>query len=586
MDETASWLAAAEAAFRAFDGEVQRDVPELTDRYTALFGEDPAAFRRIFESAAGRGDMKTVAVLGDILERHDAHDWNSRIAYATALLHEERYEAATAVFERLRPLRSTRVVYGRARALAGEGRLEEALAAAEDALLARPDHALSETLRDRLLIIIPLHARRAELRNWREIHALFEGYMALGLKAQAKALLTRVMGDPASTELSIAQRLSAGELALRVCAPEDVREYVTRVPPKYPDRSRALRTAANVLAGIAPLHGETLTPEADKGLRTWTALSHETAGDLPGAVHQLSALAEEFKRDPYIRGELARTVGRAVLEEVRPQFAAGGLGKVINLVMFNNEFALLRMHLEEMTPFVDRFVIVEAGQTFMGGDKPLHFQENREQFADFADRIVHITLPRFPAHVATAWARDFHQRDAAIAAAQDLCGQDDYILITDTDEIIAPHALDGFTGDFACLQLMVSRFFLNYRMKPGAARAFRPAAAIFKARHLEKHGLSYARFFLARRSSSAYVIPDAGWHFTSVNDADRIALKLGSYAHQEQTKTQFKTPDHFREMLERIRAGEVDPGWERVELDDHLPPYIRRNREALAHLIL
>jgi beta-1,4-mannosyl-glycoprotein beta-1,4-N-acetylglucosaminyltransferase len=588
MVETASWLAATEAAFRAFDEEVGADAPDLDDRYAARFARDRDAFRRVFDSAVRCGDLKTIVLLGDILGRHDAHDWETRIAHAGALLQQESYEAAAAAFEPLRALRSARVVYGRARALAGAGRLDDALTAAEEAVQARPGHPLCEALRDRLRTMIPLHERRLALKTWGEIHGLFDDYMELGLKAEARTLLARVMADPAATELSIAQRLGAAELALRVCPPEEVRAYLRRLPSKYPDRAKAIEIAADVLSGGGRQHCAAAEPPADaeKALRVWTALACEAAGELPRAIRQLSPLAEEFKRDPDIRGALARTVGRAVLDQARPRFAAGGAGKIINLVMFNNEFALLRMHLEEMAPFVDRFVLVEAGQSFMGGDKPMHFQENRDQFADFADRIEYVALPRFPDYAATAWARDFHQRDVAIAAAQHLCGRGDYILATDTDEIIRPTALDGFNGDFAALQLTVSRFFLNYRMKPGNSRGSRPAAAIFRARYLESHGLSYARFFLARRSSSANVIPDAGWHFTSVNDADRIALKLGSYAHQEQTKSQFKTPAHFREKLDRIRAGEFEAGWERVELDDRLPPYIQRNRAALAAMIL
>lgn len=587
MVETNSWIAATEAAFRAFDEEVWSDAAELTARFEVLLEQDRGAFMGAFAGAGRCGDTKTLVLLGDILERHGGHDTDSRILYAGALLHQERYAAAVEVYGHLHILRSSRVVYGRARALAGAGRLEDALAAVARALELHPEHPLSLALRDRLQVLIPTHAARAGLRTWRELQPLIDDYMALGLKAWAAELLFRVMTEPASVDLSIAQRLSIAELALRVCPPAQVRAYLAQVPVKYAERTRAIEIACDVLtrqAG-APADAEP-SAAAEKGLRVWSALAFEGAGRLPQAIDRLSSLAEEFNRDPDIRGSLARAVGREVVDETRPRFAAGGSGRIVNLVVFNNEFALLRMHLEEMSPFVDRFVIVEAGQAFMGADKPLHFQENRELFSDFADRIVHVAVPRFPDHVATAWARDFHQRDRGVAAARELCGQDDYILATDTDEVISATALDGFRGDYAALRLTVSRFFLNYRMKPGNPRGARPAAAIFKARYLERHGLSYSRFFLARRSSSAHVIPDAGWHFTSVNDADRIALKLGSYAHQEQTKRHFKTPEHFRQMLERIRAGDFEPGWERVELDDRLPPYIRRNREAFADLIL
>ncbi len=174
----------------------------------------------------------------------------------------------------------------------------------------------------------------------------------------------------------------------------------------------------------------------------------------------------------------------------------------------------------------------------------------------------------------------------AIAAAAGLCGEDDYILETDTDEIVDRRALQGFTGDFACLQLTVSRYFLNYR--PCADRRERtgPASSIFKARHLMRHGVSYARFAIARRHPWAHVIPVAGWHFTSVADAAGIALKLESYAHQEQTKARFRQADHFQAILDRIRGGELEPGWERADPDRDLPAFVRDNREALADLLI
>ena len=586
MVEVASWLAVTDAAYRAFDEAIQADAPELEARFERLFIDDPGEFRRVLSGASRCGDIKTVEILGGILERHDGHDRASLTAYAAALLHRESYAAAFALLERLRGGRSVSVRYGRARALAGMGDLDQALAAVEDALLLRPEHGRSQALREQLLVMLPLQAQGNDLRSWPELRTLLQGYLALGLKASAADLLRRVMRRDGSTELSIGQHLQAAGFALRVCPPQEVRAYLAQIPRKYEEAFRALEIACDALSGETPQCEPEPAPHADKGLRIWTALACEAAGDLPGAIRRFSSLAEEYKRDPDIRGSLARVVGRAGLQRARPRFAPGRSGKIINLIVFNNELALLRMHLEEMASFVDRFVIVEAAQTFMGADKPLHFERSRELFAEFADRIVHVTVPHFPDHAVTAWARDFHQRDVAVAAAQDLCGQDDYILATDTDEIIAPGALDGFMGDFACLQLSVSRYFLNYRMKPGHPKATRPASLIVKAKHLQEHGLSYVRFFLARRWSSAYAIPDAGWHFTSVSHPDRIAQKLGSYAHQEQRKAEFKTPAFLAQVIERIRGGEFEPDWERVELDDRLPGYVQRNQSALGEMIL
>ncbi len=585
-----TWRVVSEAAYRAFDAEVRQDMPALAERCEALYLQDPGALQAQLEQARRCGDLKSIEVAAGVLRRHDALGAEGLVSLIRALMVQQRYaEAADALDDPLvRDLGSARIVYARPLALAGSGRFEAALEAADKALLARPGHPSTEALRDRLKLLIVLRGRQDELRDRSEILALLDGYFDFALWEDAAAFLRGLLREEVSAQLKPFTRLRLTEAALQVCPPREVKDYLGLVSdrPKFPERREALAVACDVLTAAAAAHcGAEPSAVSDRGLRIWRALACEAAGDFPNAIRQLSALAEEDKRDGEIRGALARVVGRRVLEQVRPRFAPGGSGRIVNLVVFNDEFALLRMHLEEMAPFVDRFVIVEAGQTFMGARKPLHFQENRDRF-DFADRIVHMAIPEFPDELTTAWARDFYQRDMAIAAAEGLCGQDDYLLITDTDEVVDGRALEGFAGDYACLHLVVSRFFLNYRMAPGSRRGSRPAAAIFKARLLMENGISYARFYPARRWSDAYVIGDAGWHFTSVNDADRIALKLDSYAHQEQQKAQFRTPEHFRQILERIRAGELEPGWERVELDERMPAYVRRNQAALADLIL
>ena len=76
---------------------------------------------------------------------------------------------------------------------------------------------------------------------------------------------------------------------------------------------------------------------------------------------------------------------------------------------------------------------------------------------------------------------------------------------------------------------------------------------------------------------------DAGWHFTSVSDAAGIAAKMGSTAHQEHSRVKAKS---VAASLARMRAGELEPGWERCDLDDRFPAWLRENREQFADLLL
>ena len=67
------------------------------------------------------------------------------------------------------------------------------------------------------------------------------------------------------------------------------------------------------------------------------------------------------------------------------------------------------MRLNEMYDHVDKFVIVEATETFRGKPKPLFFAENRHLFEKFADKIIHIVVTE---RITTdnPWKRERFQR--------------------------------------------------------------------------------------------------------------------------------------------------------------------------------
>jgi beta-1,4-mannosyl-glycoprotein beta-1,4-N-acetylglucosaminyltransferase len=203
----------------------------------------------------------------------------------------------------------------------------------------------------------------------------------------------------------------------------------------------------------------------------------------------------------------------------------------------------------------------------------------------FAPKITAIALDRFPDHVATPWAREFHQRDAAAAALPELCGEDDLVLITDVDEIVDARALEGFDGDFARLHMPLHRYFLNYRPAPKSPQRNGRAGAIWRAGMLAGYGLSYARARLSRLEKDWARIPAAGWHFSSLGGAEEVARKQASYAHQERAHAAGPATE-LEALLGQLQGGQAEEGWERCDVDDSFPAYIREHQDELAALIL
>ena len=84
---------------------------------------------------------------------------------------------------------------------------------------------------------------------------------------------------------------------------------------------------------------------------------------------------------------------------------------VYDCFQFFNELDILKLRMHVLNDVVDKFVISEATVTFSGEKKPLYFQENREMFQEFEDKIIHKVVDDTPMDT-SAFMRDSHQKCA------------------------------------------------------------------------------------------------------------------------------------------------------------------------------
>ena len=312
------------------------------------------------------------------------------------------------------------------------------------------------------------------------------------------------------------------------------------------------------------------------------ALAWGMAGRLEPAIAALGELTLRHPKAPEFRAELARFIGQDVLRRHPASFAPRGpRRRVFDVFIFNNEVRLLKLKLHAMADFVDHFVLVEARQTFTGQAKPASFKRRRSEFAEFGDKIVHVVVNEFPAHVRHPWSREFYQRDMGILGLSGRFAEDDLVIISDADEVVSRETVLGFDGGYARLGMERARYFLNYR-EALEGEAQNEASSLWQAGYLRSLGLSYARNVL-RFDKKSPRLNDAGWHLTSMADATGIAAKLSITAHQEHAGVQASA---VAAKLDQIRAGEFEPGWERCDLDARFPAWLRENRHQFEDLLL
>ena len=283
---------------------------------------------------------------------------------------------------------------------------------------------------------------------------------------------------------------------------------------------------------------------------------------------------------------------------------------IYDTFLFFNEFALLDIRLQELEAVVDKFVLVEATRTHSNCPKPLYYTENRNRYAAFHDKIIHVVVEDTP-DTPDAWAIERFQRDCILRGLAQ-CRPDDLILMSDVDEIPRASVVQqavrsmrysrGFGANVlhALLkQRIVTRGLRHWlKRRHPYVRVFALTPYIyflncvcvdqtFPATRL----VYYRDLGLPRdlRRWHGEILPNGGWHFTCMGGVETVLEKIGAFAHQE-----YNTPDYadVNRLEAQIDQGEYvfrasgGPGTFRfVDLDDTLPAYVRAHINEFADWI-
>lgn len=220
---------------------------------------------------------------------------------------------------------------------------------------------------------------------------------------------------------------------------------------------------------------------------------------------------------------------------------------------------------------VYRHVIVESPVTHRGDPKLLFFEEQRERFAPWKDKILYVVssqLTRQQVPALSPWVREHAQREAAWEAVAPLAAPDDAVLIADVDEIPSPAVWEHCQGLRA--KVLMQRAFVH--AVDWEYPTIEPCSVLAAAWVAQR---SLARVRDLRTSLPA--IDGAGWHFGWLGDHESRLVKLGVHCHLE--------GDASPEFQDEVRSGRAyREGWHAqvkllpVDVDETWPQYIRQRR--------
>lgn len=277
---------------------------------------------------------------------------------------------------------------------------------------------------------------------------------------------------------------------------------------------------------------------------------------------------------------------------------------VYDCFQFFNELDMLKIRLNVMSPVVDKFVISEATETFSGLKKPLYYEENKEMFAEFADKIIHVVVDDTPEGY--THDRDTFQKNAVTRGLKD-CTDDDIIIFSDLDEIPNPdkvrEILNNFQQDkiyhfaqrlFYCYLNMeeVSGKLLSYAGEfEGVDRKKWIGSKMISYKLMKELNLQCGELRFPERKEIGIRVDDGGWHFGYMGGhgekdvRKRVSQKVVSAAHYE-----YNSKHVLSNVENQIKDGKDifgrDAEFIKVEIDDSYPEYIRIHQDELDYLIL
>lgn len=245
----------------------------------------------------------------------------------------------------------------------------------------------------------------------------------------------------------------------------------------------------------------------------------------------------------------------------------GHVSKLYDCFMFFNELDILEIKLNEL--HVDYFVIVEATVTHTGTPKPLYFEENKQRYSKFLDKIIYVVVSNL-LDFDDPWQRDYYQRDQILRGLTQ-CHDDDIIIVEDCDKILRASKLPEIITPILTNQrqavpcVLGAHFYFLNRVRYGLTYT---CTVVAKYAEIKLRTPNKIRWEERHKTFVGEVtaVQDAGWHFTYMGGIEKVIKKFESLAHTECNTEEYKNPDRIREDALASKL---------VNIDESFPQFIR-----------
>jgi len=227
--------------------------------------------------------------------------------------------------------------------------------------------------------------------------------------------------------------------------------------------------------------------------------------------------------------------------------------KVFDCFLYNGEWKLLLLRLNEMFEVVDEFVVVEANMSFSGVPKKFHLMDLGSQISPFLSKITYLQISE-DLGASDAWEREAYHRNFA---SDYLKSQEGLIILSDVDEIIYAETVNQIKSDKISqsfsFHLTMNYFAFDFQNYEGVEKDCVWNCA-FDSSYLATYELQELRDSIRHGTISSTAIRNAGCHLSYFMDREGVQQKVKEFSHQELNTISF----HEKLNIPHLVANSLD----------------------------
>ena len=268
--------------------------------------------------------------------------------------------------------------------------------------------------------------------------------------------------------------------------------------------------------------------------------------------------------------------------------------KVIDCITYFDEDMLLDFRLNVLNNYVSKFVIVEAKEDHQGNKKKLNF--DIKNFSKFKNKIIYIVQEKIIVDSNTKlpknWSKN-HLKDQSqrnyISNGIEKFEDNDWIIISDLDEIPNPNAIKDFNSKFKYSVFEQKFFYYKFNLIFPGQNWYGSRICVKKylkspqwLRNLKFKKRPFWRLDKYRLNN---ILDNGGWHFCNLKKPEELLYKYKNLCEtndpvnfKEKIDKKYLSLNSINKMiLEKKDIIGRNHSFKKISMDESFPKYLLNN---------